>query len=43
MEEKDLQILQNIADGYPEGSDEYLTLATAAKALVYVSGSYDDS
>ena len=38
MQEKDLQILQNIADGYPEDSDEYVTLATAAKALVFVSG-----
>ena len=38
MEEKDLQILQKIADGFPKDSDEYLTLSTAAKALVYVSG-----
>jgi hypothetical protein len=38
MEEKDLQILQNIADEYPKDSEEYLTLSKAAKALIFVSG-----
>lgn len=38
MEEKDLEILQKIADKYPKDSEEYLTLAKAAKALVFVAG-----
>lgn len=38
MEEKDLEILQKIADGYPKDSDEYITLSEAAKALIFVSG-----
>ena len=38
MEEKDLEILQKIADQYPKDSQEYATLSTAAKALIFVSG-----
>jgi hypothetical protein len=38
MEEKDLEILQKIADGYPKDSEEYATLSMAAKALIFVSG-----
>jgi hypothetical protein len=38
MEEKDLEILQKIADKYPKDSEEYITLAKAAKALVFVAG-----
>jgi len=38
MEEKDLEILQKIADGYPKNSEEYATLSKAAKALVFVTG-----
>ena len=38
MDEKDLEILQKIADGFSKDSDEYATLAKAAKALVFVSG-----
>ncbi len=38
MEEKDLEILQKIADKYPKDSEEYATLAMAAKALIFVSG-----
>ena len=38
MEEKDLEILQKIADGFSKDSDEYATLAKAAKALIFVSG-----
>jgi len=38
MEEKDLEILQKIADGYPKDSDEYAALSIAAKALVFVAG-----
>ena len=38
MEEKDLEILQKIADKYPKDSEEYITLAMAAKALVFVAG-----
>lgn len=38
MEEKDLEILQKIADGYPKDSEEYITLSKAAKALVFISG-----
>lgn len=38
MEEKDLQILQKIADEFPKDSEEYITLSKAAKALIFVSG-----
>ena len=38
MEEKDLQIMQKIADGYAKDSDEYAVLSKAAKALVFISG-----
>ena len=38
MEEKDLEILQKIADGFSKDSDEYVTLSKAAKALIFVSG-----
>ena len=38
MDEKDLEILQKIADGYPKYSEEYATLAKAAKALLFVTG-----
>ena len=38
MDEKDLEILQSIADGYSKDSEEYETLAKAAKALIFVSG-----
>ena len=38
MEEKDLEILQKIADKYPDNSEEYAALSLAAKALVFVSG-----
>ena len=38
MEEKDLEILQNIADRYPEDSEEYMVLSRAAHALIFVSG-----
>ena len=38
MEEKNLEILQKIADGYPKDSEEYVTLSEAAKALLFVSG-----
>ena len=38
MEEKDLDILQKIADKYPRDSEEYATLSLAAKALIFASG-----
>ena len=38
MEEKDLEILQKIADGFPKDSEEYAALSKAAKALVFVLG-----
>jgi hypothetical protein len=38
MEEKDLEILQKIADGFPKDSEEYEALSKAAKAIIFVSG-----
>ena len=38
MDEKDLEILQKIAEEYPKDSEEYETLSKAAKALIFVSG-----